>query len=161
MRKAPFTEAEVRDLIAAKKYIHGVMEDNRRQPNVNETRLTYEIRRRGREAENLHLRLFARLEKQVSAAVVRPRPGVVLLWHNRRVRGICWRLRHDVIRAGQVIGFIRYWHEKQWTDADEDRFIIDANGFVKRDIDFAPLIRLCLRRWNIESPKQSQMEIDL
>ncbi|MBA3356454.1 MAG: hypothetical protein H0U18_11100 [Pyrinomonadaceae bacterium] len=159
MPDAPFTEAEVRDLIAAKKYIHRVMEDNRGQPNANEIRLTYEIRRRGNETGNLHLRLFARLEKQVNAAVVKPQPGVSLLWCNKRIRCICWRLRHDIIRDGRVIGFVRHWHEKQWTDPDEDKFIIDANDFVKKNIDFASLIYLCLRRWNIETSEQYQMEI--
>jgi hypothetical protein len=161
MRDAPFTEAEARDLIAAKKYIHRVMEDNRGQPNINEIRLTYEIRQRGKESENIHLRLFARLEKQVNAASVKPQPGVVLLWHNERIRGVCWRLRHDIIQDGKMIGFVRHWHEKQWTDADRDKFIIDANGFVKKNMDFGSLVRLCLKRWNIEVSDQHQMEIDL
>lgn len=154
MPNAPFTEAEVQHLIAAKKYIHKVMEDNRRQPNVNEIRLTYEIRQRNSEAERLRLRFFARLEKQANAAVVKPFPGVSLLWYNERIRAICWRLRHDVIRDGQLIGFVRGWHEKLWTDSDRDRFIIDANSIVKDKTDFTSLIALCLKRWNIEGPVQ-------
>jgi len=157
MPDAPFTEAEVQHLIAAKKYIHKVMEDNRRQPNINEIRLTYEIRRRNNEAERLRRRFFARLEKQANAAVVKPFPGVSLLWYNHRIRAICWRLRHDAYRDGQFIGYVRGWHEKQWTDADHDRFIIDANSIVGDKTGFASLIGLCLRRWNIEAPEQYEL----
>jgi hypothetical protein len=161
MPDAPFTEAEVNDLIAAKKYIHRKMEDNRGQPNTNETRLTYEIRRRGKEQEDLHLRLYARLEKQPNAASVKPQPGVSLLWHNERIRAICWRLRHDSILNGKLINIVRHWHEKQWTDSDKDNFVVDANPFVKKQIDFNALIHLCAQRWNIEISEHNQMEINL
>jgi hypothetical protein len=160
MPRDHFTEKEVQQLIASRKYIYKLMEDNRRNPNIHELRLTYEIRRKGKEAEGLKLRFFARMELRPNAGVVKPFPGVSLLWYNERVRAICWRLRHDVIRDGHTIGDVKHWHEKQWTDSDRDKFIVDANRIVGNNTDFTSLVALCLRRWNIDAPEQFRLGSD-
>ena len=151
MREAPFTEADVNDLIAAPKYFSSKREDNRGQPNVKEIRVTYEVRKLGEEATNLRLQFFARLEKRPNSAVVQGLPGVSLLWYNRRIRCLAWKLRRDVVMNGVVVGFVKGWYEHVWTDADQDRHVVDVNAEVTAT-DFDSIMRLCCKRWNIKTP---------
>ena len=151
MPKAPFTEAEVELLIASPKVVFAKMEDNRGQPNVQEVRLTYEIRKKAYSEERLRLRVFARLENRPNSAVVQAFPGVSLLWYNHRIRCIAWKLKREVVQNMTVIGVVRGWYEHQWTDTDQDKFVIDVNAEISHT-DFNSVLRTCLRRWNIEDP---------
>jgi hypothetical protein len=151
MPRAPFTEAEVNALIAAPKVVFSKMEDNRGQPNVHEVRLTYEIRKTADQEERLRLRVFARLENRPNSAVVQAFPGVSLLWYNHRVRCVVWKLKREIVWNKTVIGFVSGWYEHQWTDTDQDKFVIDVNADISRT-DFNSVLRTCLRRWNIDDP---------
>ena len=144
------TEAEVKLLLKTGKLIFREVYNNYAQANeASEIKVVYDIRRKDNPTLNLHLQFSARLERPTISVGPRPTPGIALRWHNSRIRGISWRLQHDVIQNGVVTGKVRGWYEHQWTDTDEDRFIVDINRNVKR-ADFWALVRFCLKRWNIE-----------
>lgn len=152
MRKAPFTEADVNNLISEKKYFAKKREDNRRQPNITEVRLTYEVRKRGEEDTNLRLQFYARLEIRPNSAVVQARPGVSLLWYGHRIRCLCWKLRRDVIQNRERVGFVTGWYEHRWTDIDRDEYVVDVDDSEIIATDFDSVVRVCCARWNIEMP---------
>lgn len=59
---------------------------------------------------------------------------------------------------GQPIEPVRGWHEKRWTDIDEDKHIIDINGDI-RNTDLRSIISFCCNRWNIDQPEERQYNI--
>jgi len=162
MRAVPhptITEADVAYLLAAKKFIFRVTADNSDQRrDVPEIRIRYEIRRKDLREHTIYVQFFARQEQAVLSALPKPTPGISLLWYGRRIRGISRRIKHDVIRDGVKIGIVRGWYEHQWTNTDEDKYIVDINSEVKRP-DLRSLIAMCLDRWNIERPSQLNLGI--
>jgi hypothetical protein len=60
--------------------------------------------------------------------------------------------------SGQSIAPVRGWHEKLWTEIDEDKYIIDVNEDIKNE-DFRSIIRFCCNRWNIEPLEEPQYRI--
>jgi len=133
-------------LLAAKKFISRVIEDNsHRRHEVTEVRIRYEIRLKDQPGTVLYLQYFARQEQPALPAVPKPTPGISLLWKGRRIRGVSRRIKHDVIRDGIKTGVICGWYEHQWTNTDEDRYIVDINNFVKNpDFSFTYLSSVSL-----------------
>ena len=154
MRNAPFTEADVNALISAKKYFATKREDNRRHTNIKEIRLTYEVRKRGEEATNLRLQFYARMEIRPNAAVVQGLPGVSLLWYGHRIRCVYWKLRRDLIQNRKKIGSVTGWYEHQWTDVDQDDYVVDIDDSKVAATDFDSMVQFCCARWNIEPPSE-------
>lgn len=147
---AALTDYSVRQLLRAKKFIYKELANNwDRRASVPRIELIYDIRRVSSPNQDLRLKFSARLSQSAGAVLPRPLPGVALLWHGERVRGIDSKLRHDVIKNDAQIGIVRGWHEHQWTEMDGDRFVINANRTIKQP-DFWTLVRICLKRWNIE-----------
>jgi hypothetical protein len=86
------------------------------------------------------------------------RPGISLKWKGTRIRGVNWNIRHDNLLNGEVIAPIYGWHEKQYTEIDEDKHLVDINDEVK-NADLRSIIQFCCDRWNIESPEEFQYRI--
>jgi len=161
MSEPAITEAVVAEIISRWKFIHRVVSDNARRSTEdpadyaepNEKRLVYELRFTDMRDRDAHLQLHARLEKAIAGVFPRPMPGVSLRFCGRRIRGLNWNHRHDDRFGGVNVGIVRGWHEKVWTNADQDKHIIDINGQV-RNTDMLSLISFCCDRWNIEAPQQ-------
>lgn len=120
-------------------------------------RIRYEVRKKDNPGAYLGLQIFAKLNRTPVPRGISPTPSVSLLWYNLRIRGINRKLRHDVVQNGIVVGTVRGWHEHQWTDADEDKFVIDVNALIKKS-DLRSLLQFCMKRWNIEFPEQLTLE---
>ena len=93
------------------------------------------------------------------AAVVQAFPGASLLWYSKRIRCLAWKLRRDVVKDGEVTGFVNGWYEHQWTDADQDRYVVDVNAEITAT-DFDSIVHLCCERWNIETPAQLTLGVE-
>lgn len=157
MVSAPFTEYEVSQLVAARKFVARVVQDNTRgeiDPQI-ERRIIYDVRRKDNPSNDNRLRLCARLSPSLPGIGVKGTPGVSLQWRNKNIRKLDHKLRHDVIQDGVVVGFVRGWHEHVWTDEDQDRFIIVADPPVRQS-DLRSVIRWCADKWNIELEDSKQ-----
>jgi len=150
MARAPFTEYDVRQLIAARKFVAKIMQDNVQSETDprKERRIVYAIRRRDTPNRDISLRLIARLSPSVPGVGLKSLPGIALQWKGKIIRKLDWALRHDTWRDGVVVGFVRGWHEHIWTDEDEDRHIVEADPPIKRT-DMRSLVRYCADKWNI------------
>src|SRR6266481_5994327 len=137
---AKFTQADVDYLIAARKFICRDVEDNSAaRPVPYEVRITFDIRRRDNPQPDIGLR-FRALREPYS---VIPKWGIALIWHGKRIRGIDYKLREDIMHGGLIVGHLHHWHEHSWTDTDEDKNIIDVNHAEKNE-DMRALIELCM-----------------
>lgn len=151
MSDAPFTEADVRYLLKARKVIQGVIKDTTSDPNAPLLEIIYRITRVDNPGDDIKLRLNARRPKPVRVTLPRPRPSASLLWHGERIRGIDHKITHAVIKNGLVVGSVRGWHEHQWSRRDGDRRVIDVNEEMKKvQEDFRSILRFCMERWRIE-----------
>lgn len=154
----PFTEYEVSQLIAARKFVAKVMQDNTRgkpDPQV-ERRIIYDVRRRDHPGKDARLRLCARLSPALPGIGIKPTPGVALQWRGKIIRKLDWALRHENVQYGTVIGIVRGWHEHIWTDEDQGKFIEAADPPVKQT-DMGSVIRWCAKKWNIELEEVEQL----
>lgn len=159
MPETPINEAAVAQILSKRKFVYRVKYDNTaRSPGnpvstePNEKRIVYDLRFLDAPEKEAHLQFLARQETPVSGVYPRPMPGMSLRWKGVRIRGINWNLRHDVVSNGVSTGYIRGWHEKLWTNADADKYIVDINGEV-RNRDLNSMIRFAFERWNVEDPK--------
>ena len=99
MVSAPFTEYEVSQLVAARKFVARVVQDNTREeidPQI-ERRIIYDVRRKDNPSNDNRLRLCARLSPSLPGIGVKGTPGVSLQWRNKNIRKLDHKLRHDVI----------------------------------------------------------------
>jgi hypothetical protein len=162
MSRPVITEAEVARIISRQKFIYRTIADNtqpsrseKRQKDYvqpNEKNIVYEIRYSDMREKPADLRFRARLETGISGAP-RPRPGISLNWKNTRIRGVNWNLRHDSMLNGQLLEPVRGWHEKLWTEIDEDKYVVSIKEEV-RNTDLRSMIRFCCQRWNIDLPEE-------
>lgn len=120
-----FTQYQVDELVAASKIAVKVLEntlkpDNKGGKNPSEKTVKFAIRKKDSPTVDLVLVLSGRIKiKKLTGVASIHKPGVALIWHGKRIRGVDWRIKHDVIEDGIVTGFIRGWHEHIWTDKDE------------------------------------------
>jgi hypothetical protein len=152
MSHAPFTEADVNYLLKARKFIQSVVRDTTDNPDSPLLEIIYRVRRLDRPNDEIKLRLSARRPKPVMATAVRYiRPSAALTWHDERIRGIDRKIVHVITKNGLSVGKVRGWHEHQWTEADGDSNVVDANK-VMRNVqeDFKSILRFCMNRWRIE-----------
>jgi hypothetical protein len=160
MSQPAITGAQVGHIVARPKFIFREQQNNtqrspadrRRSDYVqpNELRIYYEIRFTDMREKETGLQVFARLEKPLTAVYPRPKPGISLLLRGRRIRGIGWTFRHETVLNGATIAPVYGWHENLWTDADEDKYLIDINEDVKKtNTDFRSMISFACERWNI------------
>jgi hypothetical protein len=155
MQHPVITEAQATDILARRKFIHKVSFDNSRSPTANERLIIYDLRFVDGPNINQPLQLIARLERNIPGIAPRPKPGISLRWKGHfRIRQISYALRHDCLLNGIQHGHVRGWHEKIWTNADEDKYIVDVNSEIK-NTDLTTMIRFCCERWNIEPLKDS------
>jgi hypothetical protein len=159
MADAPFTESDVKKLLKKRKFVYRLIEDNREEsrtnPAITEVRVKYEIRTIAEPNIDIKLRFSARLSK---TGPVKPFPGIALFWYrNKRVRGISWAVHHGVVKNDAVIDKVHGWYEHQWTDSDEDRFIVDINKNIERT-DLFSMVNFCLKRWNIKEVEQLRLK---
>lgn len=159
MPDAPFTEADVKKLLKKRKFVYRLLEDNREEARTNnaitEARIKYEIRTIAEPNVDIRLRFSARLPKE---ATVKPFPGIALFWYrSKRIRGISWAVRHEIIRNDAKVGKVHGWYEHQWTDTDEDRFIVDMNKHI-HETDLFSMVNFCLKRWGIEQVEQLRLK---
>lgn len=151
MALAYFSEYQVAQLIAARKFVFHVIQDtlqSKTDPS-SEQKIVYDIRRRDTPTKDHRLRLCARLAPSLSGIGPKPTPGVSLMWRGKIIRKIDHSLRHDSIRDGVSIGHIRGWHEHVWTDLDEDKHVVAAQPPVRR-CDIRSVISWAAEKWNIE-----------
>ena len=156
MATAPFNEYDVRQLIAAKKFVYAVKQDNTQsKSNVDsEKRIVYDVRRRDMQNKDIRLRLYARVPPSVPGQAVKPTPGVSLQWRKGKIiRKVDYALRHASIQNGAVIGYVRGWHEHIWTDEDEGAYVIAADPAINNP-DMRKLIKWAAKKWNIELPQE-------
>lgn len=147
------TEAEVAYLLKAKKFIHSCTKDTTASGNtIPMIEVMYMIRRVDDPRDNdLRLKFWARRERPLLETGPKPKPGVSLKWRGHRIRGIARRIKHDCIRNGIVIGEVRGWYERQWTNTDEDKYCVSIEAEMKRvQEDFWSVVNFCLDRWNIK-----------
>jgi hypothetical protein len=144
-----FNEYEVHQLIAARKFVNRVVQDNVQEQTDFEKKIVYDIRRKDMPKKNISLQLTARLAPPLSASGAKAIPGVSLRWKGKTIRKIDYALRHDSIRYGVSAGHLSGWHEHIWTDEDEDRYVIAANPPVKAR-DIRSLVRWAAEKWNID-----------
>ncbi len=159
MSDAPLTEADVKKLLKKRKFVYRLLGDNREDSRTNqsitEVRIKYEVRTIAEPNVDIKLRFSARLAK---TGPVKPFPGIALFWYrSKRIRGISWAVRHDIVRNNAVIGKVKGWYEHRWTDVDEDRSIVDVNRDIDRT-DLFSMVNFCLNRWNIEEVEQLRLE---
>jgi hypothetical protein len=138
-------------LLKARKFIHRLVKDTTRDPNADILEVVYAVRRVDQPIEDIKLKLSARPPKPVMRTAFRLRPSAALNWHGERIRGIDHKIVHSKIENGLEVGRVRGWHEHQWTAADGDSYVIDANSFMRNvQEDFRSLLRFCMVRWRIE-----------
>jgi hypothetical protein len=151
MSDAHFTEADVRYLLRAKKFIHSVIKDTMESQEAALLEIIYRIARVDNPSDEIKLRLSARRPKPPAETLPRLRPSVALQWHGKRIRGIDRKVVHPVIKNGLIVGRVRGWHEHRWTSTDEDNSVIDVNEVMKNvQEDFRSILRFCMERWRIE-----------
>lgn len=151
MSGAPFTEADVKYLLKARKVIHGVIRDTTEDPDAPLLEIVYRIVRADRPRDDIRLRLNARRPKPVLDTLYRPRPSAALLWHDERIRGIDHKIVHPRIRNGLKVGKVRGWHEHRWTLADRDKPVMSVHEKMKKiQEDFRSILRFCMARWHIQ-----------
>jgi hypothetical protein len=159
------TRAGATAIVARWKYVLSVKLDNTVPPRSerarkdyvppNEKIIIWDLAFADMRGKSTPLQFHARIETPISGFSVRPRPGISLKWSGRRIRAICWAARHDGTLDGRPLPPVRKWHEKQWTEADEDKYIVDVNQEIQNE-DFRSLIKFCCKRWNIECPVEIQ-----
>lgn len=157
-----FTEYDVNQLVAARKFAARVLENTlapERGKTQSEKTIKFAIRRLDTPKVDLVLVLSGRIKiKKLTGVASIHKPGVALFWHGKRIRGIDWKIRHEIIEDGVITGFIKGWHEHIWTDKDEDRFIIPVNPKMKNE-DLQAVLQWCVKKWNIEQiEEQFQLE---
>ena len=124
----------------------------------NEKIIMWEICFADMRGKPTNLLFHARQETALTGVTVPRRPGISLKWKGTRIRGVNWNIRHDNLLNGEVIAPIYGWHEKQYTEIDEDKHLVDINDEVK-NADLRSIIQFCCDRWNIESPEEFQYRI--
>jgi hypothetical protein len=164
MTQPVITEAQVAEILARRKRVHQVIENNTRSGDryrrvsgePSEQRITFGLRFVDSPNSPIPLQLRARLEKRMPGAP-RTWPGLGLIWNHCRIRGINYCLRHDCLLNGVSNGHVKGWHEKIWRNADQDKYIEDINKGIRKT-DLMAMIRFCCKRWNIELPNE-QLEM--
>src|SRR3954471_13922144 len=135
----PFTAYEVDELVAATKIAGKILQNTlrgdkqgRSTPSVKEIR--FAVRKKDSPNVDLVLILSGRIKvKKLTGVASIHKPGVALLWHGKRIRGVDWKIRHEVIQSGVVTGFVKGWHEHICTDQDEDGFIVPVDPKMKNE----------------------------
>jgi hypothetical protein len=133
--KPSLTRAEATEIVARRKYILSIKLDNTQLPKSergrrdyvlpNEKVIIWNLAFGDMRGKQVPLQFHARIETPISGFPVRPRPGISLKWKGKRIRAVCWAIRHDGAFNGQPIAPVRKWHEKQWTEVDEEKYIVD------------------------------------
>jgi hypothetical protein len=155
MQHPVITEAQATDILVRRKFIHSVASDNSSSTTANERLIAYALRFVDSPLADQPLQLIARLERNIPGIAPRPKPGISLRWKGHyRIRQISHALRHDCLLNGVPNGHVKGWHEKIWTNTDEDKFIVDVNHEIG-NTDLMTMIRFCCERWNIEPLKDS------
>jgi hypothetical protein len=167
MPQPAITRAYVEEIITRPKFVYREISNNTRVSRADkrskdyvapeEKRIYYEIRFKDMREKPADLRFFARLEQGLSGVRPLPKPGMSLWLLNSRIRGINWNMRHENMLNGVKIAPVREWHEKLWTDIDEDKYIVDINDEV-RNTDLRSMIRFACERWNIDI-EEKQIQI--
>ncbi len=152
-----FTEYEVRQLMAARKFVFQIVRDNVQSPDF-EKQIVYDVRRRDTPRKDHRLRLCARLAGSLSGVGPKSTPGVSLRWKGKSIRKLDYALRHDSIKSGISVGHVDGWHEHIWTDEDEDRYVIPADPPVKGN-DLRSVVRWATEKWNIETDEIAEQFI--
>ncbi len=146
MPKLAITRYAADELVQARKFAgktKSVMKDD--------SPLRIDIRRV--DSPGIELQLFFEARSSWNALPGVPsvrRPSASLLWHQKRIRGIDWTIKHEVTRNGMPTNeVIRGWHEHYWTDEDGSDSIRVPNP-TPRNKDVSALIDWCCKQWNIE-----------
>jgi len=86
-------------------------------------------------------------------------PGASLFWHGKRIRGIDWNIKHEIMYRGVPTGeFVRGWHEHYWDEGDwHDGKDPDGHPPIRipkisppKRCDMSGLIAWACTQWNIE-----------
>jgi hypothetical protein len=152
MPKEPITRYNVDSLIQARKVAMNAKLNTlySSDPNLHEKCLKVDIRRVDSTAIDLSLEFYPRIKLKSLPGVTSPqRPSASLMWRAKRVRGLDYALRKDVLKNGIIEGSIRGWHEHYWTDEDEDQSVRTPNPSLK-NFDMQSVIAWCCKSWNIE-----------
>jgi hypothetical protein len=146
-----FTEYQVDQLVAATKVAGKVLGNTMKGESTSSTKeITIAVRRKDSPTIDLVLILNGRIKvKKLPGVASIHKPGVALMWHGRRIRGVDWKIRHEIIENGIATGFIKGWHEHIWTEQDEDRFIIPINPKMQNE-NLQAVLQWCVTKWNIE-----------
>lgn len=150
-----FTQYEADALVAAAKVAGKVMSNTMKGDNRAATKeITIAVRRKDSPSIDLVLVLNGRIKvKKLPGVASIHKPGVALMWHGKRIRGVDWKIRHEVTQNGIVTGFIKGWHEHIWTDSEDDKFIIPVSPKMQNE-DFRAVLEWSVKKWNIEGIKE-------
>jgi hypothetical protein len=152
MPKHVVTRYDVDELVRARKIAGRTKLNtlNSSDSKHTESALKVDLRRADSPTLDLTLEFYGRVNRMTLPGVATTQlPSASLIWHRKRIRGIDFKIRHDVVRNGLVTDSIRGWHEHYWTDSDEDNAIREPNPPL-RNWDLQAVIAWCSRQWNIE-----------
>jgi hypothetical protein len=117
---------------------------------LHERCLKVDLRRVDSPVADLGLEFYPRVKlKRLPGVASTNHPSAALMWKGKRIRGLDYKIRHDIVRNGLIEGYIKGWHEHYWTDTDEDANIRDPNPPVKNG-DLQSIISWACNVWNIE-----------
>jgi hypothetical protein len=120
-------------------------------PTLTERCMRVDVRRVDSTSVDLALDFYPRIMTRELAGVrTVQRPSASLMWHGKRIRGLDYATKHDVVTNGVIIGSIKGWHEHYWTDLDEDNTIREPRPALQ-NTDLNSIIAWCAKNWNIEN----------
>ena len=152
MPKHSITRYAVDELVQARKFAGRTKQNtlDAHDPKQGELCLKVDIRRVDSPSIDLTLEFYGRVMKRGLTGVASTQyPSASLLWHGKRIRGVDYKIKHEVVEGGIVVGVIKGWHEHYWTDLDEDEAIRELNPPL-RNYDLKAVIAWCSEQWNIE-----------
>ena len=152
MQKNTFTRYQADQLVEARKIATKTFRNSlfTSDLRISTRELAVALRRKDSPTIDLVLAFGATVKTaELSGIKSGLRPSASLLWHGKRIRGLDYTIKHDVVESGISVGVIRGWHEHYWTDSDQDNSIREPNPPIK-NMDISAILEWSLKQWNIE-----------
>ena len=119
--------------------------------SAKEQILRFELRRADAPKADIHLELRSIIPpKSLPGIPPTTFASASILWENYRIRCLDYKVAHDVVLDGFVVGKIKGWHEHYWTKKDKDRAIREPAPPIK-NFDLSSILDWCCSKWNIEN----------
>lgn len=117
---------------------------------LTERCLRADLRRVSAPAVGISLELYSRVMiRGLPGVRTEQLPSASLMWHGKRIRGLDYSIKHDVVENGLIVDSIKGWHEHYWTDQDEDKRIRVPSPPLQ-NFDIQAIVAWVCRYWKIE-----------